>query len=213
EKLNYYGCSGNIPKGLVFCSRKDEALALATLFNKKGVESTYLSGDDSLEKREQEVIRLEKGEIKYIFTVDIFNEGIDIPKINQVVMLRSTESNIIFIQQLGRGLRKHESKDYVTVVDFIGNYKNNYMIPMALSGDISRNKNRLRKDTYDTDYISGLSTINFEKIAKEKVFSAINSVSLDSMSEIRKEFQLLSNRLGRVPYLADFQEQQTVDPL
>src|SRR5699024_9077166 len=86
-------------------------------------------------------------------------------------------------------------------------------IPMALSGDISRNKNRLRKDTYDTDYISGLSTINFEKIAKEKVFSAINSVSLDSMSEIRKEFQLLSNRLGRVPYLADFQEQQTVDPL
>jgi len=213
EKLNYYGCSGNIPKGLVFCSRKDEAQALATLFNKRGVESTYLSGDDSLEKREQEVIRLEKGEIKYIFTVDIFNEGIDIPKINQVVMLRSTESNIIFIQQLGRGLRKHESKDYVTVVDFIGNYKNNYMIPMALSGDISRNKNRLRKDTYDTDYISGLSTINFEKIAKEKVFSAINSVSLDSMSEIRKEFQLLSNRLGRVPYLADFQEQQTVDPL
>ncbi|MCC5893917.1 MAG: DEAD/DEAH box helicase [Alkalibacterium sp.] len=212
EKLNYYGCSRNNPKGLVFCSRKEEAKTLSRLFNERGYLSTYLSGEDSLDKREKEVTRLEKGQINYIFTVDIFNEGIDIPKINQVIMLRNTQSSIIFIQQLGRGLRKDESKDYVTVIDFIGNYKNNYMIPMALSGDTSRNKNGLRKDTYDTHFISGVSTINFEEIAKKQIFQSINHIKLDSMFELRKEFNLLYNRIGRVPYLKDFQENQKLDP-
>ena len=64
--------------------------------------------------------------------MDIFNEGIDIPSVNQVVMLRNTQSSIVFVQQLGRGLRKHDSKEYVTIIDFIGNYKNNYLIPIAL---------------------------------------------------------------------------------
>lgn len=213
EKLQYYGCSGNIPKGLVFCSRKEEAKTLSTLFQQKGHPSTYLTGEHSLEEREKQVERLERGEIEYIFTVDIFNEGIDIPKINQVVMLRNTQSNIIFVQQLGRGLRKDPSKEFVTVIDFIGNYKNNYMIPMALSGDVSRDKNNLRKDTFDTNFISGVSSINFEKIAKQQIFSSINQASMDSMSELRKSFQLLYNRLGRVPYLKDFEEQHTIDPL
>lgn len=213
EKLDYYSCSGNTPKGLVFCSRKQEAKALALLFNGKGHPSAYLSGDHSLDEREKQVQLLEKGKLEYIFTVDIFNEGIDIPKINQVVMLRNTESNIIFIQQLGRGLRKDPSKDFVTVIDFIGNYKNNYMIPMALSGDMSRDKNNLRKDTFDTNFISGVSSINFEKIAKQQIFSSINQVSMDSMSELKKAFELLLNRLGRVPYLKDFQEQKTLEPV
>lgn len=213
EKLTYYGCSGNTRKGLIFCSRKQEAQTLAMSFNQKGRPSSYLSGDHSLEEREKEVERLESGEIEYIFTVDIFNEGIDIPKINQVVMLRNTQSSIIFIQQLGRGLRKDPSKEFVTVIDFIGNYKNNYMIPMALSGDTSRDKNNLRKDTFDTNFISGISSVNFEKIAKQQIFTSINKVAMDSMSELRKNFQLLFNRLGRVPYLKDFQEQQTLEPL
>lgn len=213
EKLTYYGCSGNSPKGLIFCSRKQEAETLSELFNKRGRASSYLSGDHSLDERENEVERLEKGEINYIFTVDIFNEGIDIPKVNQVVMLRNTQSSIIFIQQLGRGLRKDSSKEFVTVIDFIGNYKNNYMIPMALSGDTSRDKNNLRKDTFDTNFISGISSVNFEKIAKQQIFTSINKVALDSINELRKNFELLSNRLGRVPYLQDFEEQQTLDPL
>lgn len=213
EKLSYYGCSRNKPKGLIFCSRKKEAKALAKRFNANGISSTYLSGEDSLEKREREVDRLEKGEISYIFTVDIFNEGIDIPKINQVIMLRNTQSSIIFIQQLGRGLRKDPSKDYVTVIDFIGNYKNNYLIPMALSGDVSRNKNKVRKDTYDTDFIAGVSSINFEEIAKKQIFDSINKTAMDSMQELKKSFGLLYNRLGRIPSLKDFKEQAVLDPV
>ena len=82
-----------------------------------------LTGDDSQEKREQAVERLvlEDGEDKldYIFTVDIFNEGVDIPEVNQVIMLRPTESPIVFVQQLGRGLRKADDKEYVVILDFI----------------------------------------------------------------------------------------------
>lgn len=87
----------------MFCSRKDEARQLAEMFNDRGIPSAYLSGDHNFDKREKEIKRLDTGEIHYIFTVDIFNEGIDIPKVNQVIMLRNTQSSIIFIQQLGRG--------------------------------------------------------------------------------------------------------------
>ncbi|RRJ33152.1 DUF3427 domain-containing protein, partial [Pseudomonas aeruginosa] len=105
-----------------------------------GIPSVGLTGKDNINVRSTTIDRLKNGEINYIITVDLFNEGIDIPEVNQVVMLRPTESSIIFIQQLGRGLRKSSNKDYVTVIDFIGNYKTNYLIPVALSGDQSQNK-------------------------------------------------------------------------
>ena len=74
-------------------------------------------------KRMKVTNELINGEIKYIVTVNLFNEGIDIPEVNQILMLRGTQSSIIFIQQLGRGLRKSSEKEYVTIIDFIGNYK------------------------------------------------------------------------------------------
>ena len=197
----------------MFCSRKDEARQLAEMFNDRGIPSAYLSGDHNFDKREKEIKRLDTGEIHYIFTVDIFNEGIDIPKVNQVIMLRNTQSSIIFIQQLGRGLRKDPSKEFVTVIDFIGNYKNNYMIPMALSGDSSQTKNSLRRDTIDVTYISGLSSINFEKVARERIFKSIDQAKLDAMSELKASYFKLKNRLNRVPYLNDFQVLDGVDPL
>ncbi len=108
-----------------------------------------MTGDDSQAKGEDAIARLTgtgayqgfvDDQLDYIFTVDIFNEGVDIPEINQVIMLRQTESPIVFIQQLGRGLRKFEDKEYVVILDFIGNYSNSFMIPLALSGDRSYNK-------------------------------------------------------------------------
>ena len=212
EKIQYYGVSRHKIRGLVFCSRKEEAKQLSEIFNNRGFYTAYLSGEDSIIKREQVVEALENGELDYIFTVDIFNEGIDIPSVNQIIMLRSTQSSIIFVQQLGRGLRKHDSKDYVTIIDFIGNYKNNYMIPLALSGDMSYNKDSLRKDTFDTNYITGISSINFEAIAKERIFKAIDDVKLDSMKSIKDAYSKLKNRLNRVPLLVDFIEQKSIDP-
>src|SRR5699024_178271 len=125
---------------LMFVSKRDEAAELSRLLNERGFRTKSLTGLDSQDERDKAVKQLERNELDYLITVDIFNEGIDIPSVNQVVMLRQTESSIIFVQQLGRGLRKHENKEFLTVIDFIGNYKNNYLIPVALTGDKSFNK-------------------------------------------------------------------------
>ena len=141
QKASFYGYSGERVKGLIFCSRNSEASALSKKFNERGFRTVSLSGPDSFEVREDAIRRLEQNEdenaLDYIFTVDIFNEGVDIPAINQVIMLRPTQSAIIFVQQLGRGLRHDQEKEYVVVLDFIGNYEKNFFIPMALPGDKS----------------------------------------------------------------------------
>lgn len=213
EKIDYYGFSGEQLRGLMFCSSKQEAKRLSKELNARGFKTCALTGEDSQEKRKQEVNNLEEGRLDYILTVDIFNEGIDIPSINQVVMLRQTESSIIFVQQLGRGLRKHDSKRYVTVIDFIANYKNNYLIPIALSGDRSQNKDSIRRKVIDRSYISGTSTINFEAIAKERIYESINQARLTDLRILKEAYQNLKNRLGRPPMLVDFIENHSMDPV
>ncbi|MEH7109157.1 DEAD/DEAH box helicase [Bacillus sp. JJ1764] len=212
EKINYYGYSGDCCRGLMFCSSKEEAHELSTALNHKGLKTIGLTGDNSQEEREEAIRKLYNGELEYILTVDIFNEGIDIPFLNQIVMLRQTQSSIIFIQQLGRGLRKHDSKEYVAIIDFIGNYKNNYLIPIALSGDQTMNKDNVRRKTVNTDYIQGVSTINFEEIAKKKIFDAINNTNLSTLKTLRDAYSEMKNRLGRIPTLFDFIEQDSIDP-
>ncbi|MGF2614611.1 DEAD/DEAH box helicase [Rossellomorea vietnamensis] len=212
EKINYYSHSGEKVRGLMFCSRKEEAEKLSEALNNHGLNTVALLGNHSPEERLLRVNQLENGLLDYIITVDIFNEGVDIPSVNQVVMLRQTQSSIIFIQQLGRGLRKHDSKDFVTVIDFIGNYKNNYLIPVALSGDRSQNKDTIRRRTKDTHYIQGVSTINFEEIAKKQIFKAINDSKLTALKILRDAYTELKNRIGRVPYLYDFIEHNSIDP-
>lgn len=211
EKINYYGFSGENIRGLMFCSSVDEARELSQLLNARGLRTIALTGSDDQATREKAVEQLNKCEINYILTVDIFNEGVDIPFLNQIVMLRQTQSSIIFIQQLGRGLRKHDTKDYVTIIDFIGNYKNNYLIPIALSGDQSMNKDNIRRKTVSTDYIQGVSTINFEEIAKKRIFEAINNTNLSQLKLLREHYIELKNRIGRIPTLVDFMK-YSVDP-
>ncbi|CAG9620367.1 ATP-dependent RNA helicase SrmB [Sutcliffiella rhizosphaerae] len=212
DKINYYGYSGDRVRGLMFCSSKEEVRNLSNAFNDEGLKTIGLTGDNSQEEREEAIRKLDTGEFDYILTVDIFNEGIDIPFLNQIVMLRQTQSSIIFIQQLGRGLRKHDCKDYVTIIDFIGNYKNNYLIPIALSGDQTLNKDNIRRKTVNTDYIQGVSTINFEEIAKKKIFDAINNTNLSTLKTLRDTYTEIKNRLGRIPNLFDFIQQNSIDP-
>jgi len=213
QKIHYYGHSGEKVRGLMFCSRKEEAIKLSEELNQRGLKTVALTGQDSQEERVLQVDRLENGVLDYILTVDIFNEGIDIPSVNQVVMLRQTQSSIIFIQQLGRGLRKHGSKEFVTIIDFIGNYKNNYLIPVALSGERSQNKDNIRRRMKDTSYIKGISTVNFEEIAKNRVFSAIKKSNLSDMKILREAYIELKNRIGHIPQLQDFIYHNSIDPL
>ena len=217
EQAKFYGSDNGITRGLVFCSRKNEAVELSELFNTKGFKTIALTGDSSEEERARSIEKLETDNLSekldYIFTVDIFNEGIDIPKINQIIMLRPTESAIIFIQQLGRGLRKVDGKGYLTVIDFIGNYENNYLIPIALYGDTSYNKDSLRKlITEGSRQIPGASTINFDEITKERIFQSIDSSNMQLLSDLKKDYNLLKYKLGRTPMMMDFIEHGSRDP-
>ncbi|MDE6844227.1 MAG: DEAD/DEAH box helicase [Lachnospiraceae bacterium] len=222
EQAEYYGYSGERVKGLVFCSRIDESKELSDKFNALGYRTISLNGDASEDERIEAFERLAMDEsestddrrpLDYIFSVEILNEGVDIVEVNQVIMLRPTESPIVFIQQLGRGLRKAEDKEYVVVLDFIGNYTNNFMIPVALSGDRTYNADTIRKYVISgNSTIPGVSTIHFDEVAKDKIFKSIDKIR-GIRTIIKDSYVSLKNRLGRIPYLLDFYENGEVDPL
>jgi len=217
EQSQFYSCDDGNIRGLVFCSKVEVAKELSRQFNQRGFKSISLSGESSEEQRSDAIDALEsddtKEKIDYIFTVDIFNEGIDIPRVNQVIMLRPTQSAIIFVQQLGRGLRKSNGKEYLTVIDFIGNYNNNFLIPIALFGDTSYNKDNLRKlIAGGSNQIPGTSTINFDIISKEKIYAAIDQSNFSQKKDLTKDYDLLKYKLGRIPMMMDFVEHGSRDP-
>jgi len=128
-------------------------------------------------------------------------------------MLRPTKSAIIFVQQLGRGLRKIDGKGYLTVIDFIGNYENNYLIPIALYGDTSYNKDSLRKlITEGSRMLPGSSTINFDEITKERIFKSIDTANMQLFADLKKDYNLLKFKLGRIPMMMDFIKHGSRDP-
>lgn len=217
NQADYYGYSGERVKGLIFCSRIDEARELSAKFNQRGWRTRVLSGEDSEEVRVETIERLAGDEcddaLDYIISVDIFSEGVDVVEINQVIMLRPTQSPIVFVQQLGRGLRKAEGKEYVVILDFIGNYKNNFMIPIALSGDRSYNKDTIRRYVMEgSRVLPGSSTIHFDEVSKSKIYAAIDRLTTPRKMLIEK-YTLLRDKLGRIPSVIDFYEYGEIDPL
>ncbi len=229
DKATYFGHSGDRVKGLIFCSRIAESKELSDKFNQiinpetgKHFRTIALNGDASEEERAEAFERLAMDEddaeekrqpLDYIFSVEILNEGVDIVEVNQVIMLRPTESPIVFIQQLGRVLRKAEGKEYVIILDFIGNYEKNFMIPVALSGDRTYNPDTIRKYVISgNSTIPGASTVHFDTIAREKIFHSIDKIR-GMKTIIKDSYVSLKNRLGRVPYLMDFYKNGEIDPL
>ncbi len=206
DKLDYYKQEGAPVKGLVFCSRVDEARALSEEFNKyfnQQAERTFrtveVDGSTPKSQVQKAIDKLENGEIDYIFTIDLFNEGIDIPSVNQIVMLRNTESSIVFTQQLGRGLRKMPLKDFVTIVDFVGNYAKSYLIPMALTGHggATRNGNTTHPK------VPALCSASFDRITEKRIAETIKHADLSDMRRLNEMYTDLRNRLNKVPTLLD----------
>lgn len=113
-------------KGLGFCVTVEHAEFMSNYFNARGIPSMFLTGHSPDEERKEAKARLVKGEVRFIFVVDIYNEGVDIPEVNTVLFLRPTESLTVFLQQLGRGLRLSEDKECLTVLDFIGQANKKY---------------------------------------------------------------------------------------
>lgn len=218
EQSDKYGFSGPRLKCLVFCSRVREADEVAEHLRAAGRRALSLAGSTSDEERENAIARLELDEdtadsLEFLLSVDIFNEGIDIPTVNQVILARPTQSAIVFVQQLGRGLRIDEQKEFVTVIDFVGNYKSNYNIPVALYGDRSREREKLRRLVSDGgSSITGPTVIQFDEIARKNVLESVNTATLSTVSTLRRAYRNLRMRLGRMASLADFAQLGEVSP-
>lgn len=164
-------------KALGFCVSIKHAEFMAEEFNNAGIPSVALTGNSDKEVRNDISNKLISGEIKIIFTVDLFNEGVDIPQINTVLFLRPTESLTVFLQQLGRGLRICEGKDCLTVLDFIGQSNKNYNFADKFRALIGKTKNSV--ETYVKDGFNMLPKgcfIKLEKQAKEYVLRNIKGL-------------------------------------
>ena len=228
QQANYYGYSGEKVKGIIFCSSIKETQELSDKFNNivnpdtgKYFRTIALNGDATEQERQNAFERLAMDEneeninkkpLDYIFSVEILNEGVDIVEVNQVIMLRPTQSPIIFIQQLGRGLRKADGKEYVVILDFIGNYNNNFMIPIALSGDRTYNKDNIRRYIMEGGrVIPGASTVHFDEISKKRIFASVDNANFSDIKLIKENYTNLKNKLGRIPHLRDFDDYGEMD--
>lgn len=126
KSVKDYVADLNDVKGIGFCVNINHAIDMAKYFNEHGVHSMALYSDSKNDKRKNAQKKLVNGEIKFIFVVDLYNEGVDIPEVNTILFLRPTQSATVFLQQLGRGLRLCPGKECLTVLDFIGQYNRNY---------------------------------------------------------------------------------------
>ncbi len=213
-----YGSDTDRVKGLVFCNSVEVAKSLADAFCGHGRRAVALDGSASEKHRADVVRRLEADAktstdyLEYIFTCDIFNEGIDIPQVNQIIMLRPTQSAIVFVQQLGRGLRKYPHKRYLEVLDFIGNYENNFLLPIALYGDKTYDKDFVRQLMH-TNFLPGATSVYFDTIAKEQIYKAIDTKkNLADLRDLKEAYCNMQYRLGRQPMMMDFVRFGDKDP-
>ncbi|WP_320035907.1 DEAD/DEAH box helicase [Halarcobacter sp.] len=207
EKMNFYGYSGNKRRVLGFCSSKEHALYMAEEFNKKGISSIALTSDDSTQKRDELIDSLEdeNQKLEVIFSVDIFNEGIDIPSINTVLMLRPTNSPIVFVQQLGRGVRKSKDKEFLTLIDFIGNHKKSFLIALALSGKKFIDKESIKFSLLNNFANLKNAHIVLDEISKNRILEQINKENLNSFKYLKDNYLEFKAILGnKIPNMEDF---------
>lgn len=174
-------------KGLGFCVSIEHAKYMAEYFNKSGIPSISLHGGVNKELRHEAKEKLVSGEIKFIFVVDIYNEGVDIPEVNTILFLRPTESLTVFLQQLGRGLRLSEGKDCLTVLDFVGQAHRNYSFEDKFRALIGKTKHSVKY--YVENGFFNLPKgcyIHLEKQAKEYILRNIKHSANNKTNLINK---------------------------
>lgn len=207
EKMLFYGNDGTKRKALAFCVNQSHAKYMCEEFNKRGFISSCLLSDDSIEKREEVIKKLqdEKDSLEIIFTVDIFNEGVDIPKINTILMLRPTTSSTIFIQQLGRGLRKVKEKQFLTVLDFIGNHNRAYLVTIALLGKKIIDKDSIKLALNNSfANLTNNTFICMDKISKEIILKQLEEENFNSFKYLKQQYFEFKTLIKTSPTLIDF---------
>ncbi|WP_330400309.1 DEAD/DEAH box helicase [Tepidibacter mesophilus] len=188
-------------KALGFCKSKHHAEYMAKFFCENGVKACAVYSDSKGEyskDRRDAIKALENEDLNVIFSVDMFNEGVDIKSIDMIMLLRPTESSTIFLQQLGRGLRKNNNKKYLNVLDFIGNYKRANLVPLFLTGDNKISNN------YDTNHVPTEEEypedcfVNFD-FRLIDVFKNMEKANMNIKDMIKDEYFRIKKYLNKIP--------------
>ena len=198
-----YYCKYGSKKALGFCCSRAHAEEMAKEFCERGIPSVavYSNANGTYsEERGKAIEKLKSGEIRVIFSVDMFNEGVDITSVDMVMFLRPTESPVVFLQQLGRGLRRSKGKEYLNVLDFIGNYEKAGRVRFLLTGrTLGKNEyyNPADRSAFPDDCL-----IDFDMKLID-LFSEMDKKHLKVRDQIRNEYYRVKELLGRIPSRMD----------
>ena len=197
--LNHY-LKYNSKRAMGFCTSRHHAEYMAKVFNENNIPSAAVYSGEKGEYSEDRNIALSKltsGELKVIFSVDMFNEGLDVPAIDMVMFLRPTQSPTIFLQQLGRGLRKFKDKKYLNVLDFIGNYKKANLVPFLLSGK-EYSASECKKNKQGDYEFPEECIVDFDfKIID--IFKKQAESEMKVKDKVKEQFEVVSQMLGYRP--------------
>lgn len=198
-------------KALGFCVSINHANFMANSFNEVGIPSISLHSNSNQDERNKAKSKLQKGDINCIFTVDLFNEGVDIPDIDTMLFLRPTESLTVFIQQLGRGLRLSEDKEALTVLDFVGQSHTNYDFSFKLRALLGKTRRGIKEEIND-DFpnMPAGCHIKLERIAKEYILNNIQS-SIFNVNDLRRMMISFANNFSNSLTLKNFLENYGID--
>lgn len=211
KQLRKYVTDMDGVKGLGFCVSKEHARYMSDKFNEAGIASECLTADSGNEFRRSVSKRLSDGELRFIFTVDLFNEGVDIPAINTIMFLRPTESLTVFLQQLGRGLRLYDGKECLTVLDFIGQANKKYRFEekfRALLSDSSRSVQGEIKNGFVA--LPKGCYLQLEKRAAEYILDNIKR-SLGNRNAIVQKLATFTEDTGKLLTLENFLTYYSLD--
>ena len=205
ESIKKIGFDGEKMSCIAFCENINHASFMNENFNKNGYISKVLTSKTSKFEREKILEDFKNKKSEILCVVDILNEGIDIPNINLLLFLRPTFSSTIFTQQIGRGLRKCENKDFVTIIDFIGNHKKDYIIAKFFYEEMLNNKNILyskkekliKEIKTNFENIPMASYVELDRICQERIINKIEKINFNSKIMLKEAYDSFKNEIGK----------------
>lgn len=204
EKINKFGFDGDELSAVAFCQNIEHAFFMKEEFSKKGYKSAVITANTSSNERSEILEEFKNKKIEILCVVDILNEGIDIPTINLLLFLRPTMSSTIFIQQIGRGLRKAKNKDFVTIIDFIGNHKKDYLLINYFSSEVD-NKDTLftKKEKIINEIKNQFSNIpkscyvELDRICQNRIIEKIEKINFSSKNILKEMYLDYKAEIGK----------------
>ena len=204
EKINKFGFDGDELSAVAFCQNIEHAFFMKEEFSKKGYKSAVITANTRSNERSEILEKFKNKKIEILCVVDILNEGIDIPTINLLLFLRPTMSSTIFIQQIGRGLRKAKNKDFVTIIDFIGNHKKDYLLINYFSNEVD-NKDTLftKKEKIINEVKNQFSNIpkscyvELDRICQNRIIEKIEKINFSSKNILKEMYSSYKQEIGK----------------